>query len=77
MSEHVLELEATIRGLTRAEQLWLAERIIHALREEENRERAEWAASVREMAQDPDIQAENQAIAREFATTENDGLEGL
>lgn len=77
MSETVLQLEATIRELSREEQLWLIERIVHALRESETEERARWAASLDEMANDPDIQRENQLIAQEFAITENDGLVGL
>ncbi len=77
MSDAVLQLEAQIRELAREDQLWLAERIIHALRENELNERAVWAASIQEMANDPDIQTENQAIAQEFSITESDGLEGL
>ncbi|HZQ09484.1 MAG TPA: hypothetical protein VFD70_23095 [Anaerolineae bacterium] len=77
MSETVLQLEASIRELPREEQLWLLERIAHWLRESETAEHARWVASLDEMAHDPDIQRENQIIAREFAVTESDGLEGL
>lgn len=77
MSETVLQLESSIRELTREEQLWLLERIIHALRQSEVDERAAWASSIQEMANDPEIQSENQAIAREFAIADNDGLAGL
>lgn len=77
MSEAVLELEASIRELSRADQLWLLERIAHWLRESETEEHARWVASLDEMASDPEIQRENEIIAREFAVTERDGLEGL
>lgn len=56
MSDTVLQLESSILELTRKEQLWLVERIIHALRESEIDERAVWAANIEEMANDPDIQ---------------------
>ncbi len=77
MSETVLELEVTIRELPREEQLWLVERIIHALRESEMRERALWEADLISMAADPAIQNEIREIDQEFAVTENDGLENL
>lgn len=71
MSETVLQLEASIRELSWEEQLWLIERIVHALRESETDERAQWIASLDEMANDPDIQGDNQLIAQEFAVTES------
>lgn len=70
MSDTAIQLEASFLELSREEQLWLVERIIHALRETETRERAQWAASLDEMANDPDVQNENNAIEREFAGKE-------
>lgn len=77
MSETVMQLEASIRELSRDEQLWLIERMIHWMREGESEKRARWAASLDEMSNDPDIQRENESIAREFAVADNDGLERL
>lgn len=77
MSETVLQLEASIRELSREEQLWLVERIIHALRESEMRERKLWEADLMAMAADPAIQNEIHGIDQEFRVTENDGLENL
>lgn len=75
MTETVLNLEASIRELSRAEQLWLLERIAHWLRESETQEHARWVSSLDEMANDTDIQKENEQIAKEFAVAEMDGLE--
>lgn len=77
MSETVLQLESSILKLPREEQLWLVERIIHALRESEMRERKLWEADLMAMAADPAIQNEIYAIDQEFRVTENDGLENL
>ena len=77
MSETAFQLEASIRELPREEQLWLVERIIHALRESETQERALWEADLIAMAADPAIQNEIREIEREFANTETDGLENL
>ncbi len=77
MSETVLELEASIRELSREEQLWLVERIIHALRESEMHERALWDADLDAMAADPAIQKEIREIEQEFAVAERDGLDNL
>ncbi|RIK28876.1 MAG: hypothetical protein DCC52_07920 [Chloroflexi bacterium] len=77
MSETVFQLESSILELSREEQLWLVERIIHALRESEARERALWEADLVAMAGDPAIQKEIREIEQEYSVTENDGLENL
>lgn len=77
MSETVLQLESSILKLPREEQLWLVERIIHALRESEMRERAMWETDLIAMAADPAIQNEIREIDEEFSVTESDGLEKL
>lgn len=77
MSETVLQLESSILELSRDEQLWLVERIIHALRESEMRERALWEADLIAMAADAAIQKEIREIEQEFRVTEYDGLENL
>lgn len=77
MSEALLELESEIRELSRQEQLWLVERIIRALREDEMREHAVWEADLAAMAADPAIQKEIREIEQEYSVTEKDGLENL
>lgn len=77
MSNTVLQLESNILELSREEQLWLVERIIHTLRESEMRERKMWKADLIAMAADPAIQKEIREIEQEYSVTENDGLENL
>ncbi len=66
-------IETEVSQLPVAEQQGLGERVQERLRSRQE-------ASVDErlleaMALDPEIQAENRAIAREFAVTEADGLD--
>jgi hypothetical protein len=68
-------IEKELPMLSQDEQLWLIERVAQQLRKAQ--QRAAFAKSVEEMANDPEIQAENRRIAEEFAVTDGDGLAGL
>ena len=73
------EIEQSIRRLSREEQLWLVERIIHNMRVSYLQDTSNITADSLEqqlanMANDPDVQAELIAINQEFANTELDGL---
>jgi hypothetical protein len=75
------QIEKSIETLPFDEQLQLIERLVHRLRKKlsirSNQEQIEFERQVAMMANDPQIQAELQAIEKEFAGTENDGLENL
>lgn len=73
------QIEQSIRGLSREEQLWLVERIIHNMRVSSLKNPSYITADSIEqqlanMANDPAVQAEIIAISQEFANTELDGL---
>jgi hypothetical protein len=72
------DLEKQISLLPRHDQLWLAEKLIRRLRENEtNGNSAKVFASEDQlvlMANDPEVQAELKQIEQEFRTTEMDGL---
>lgn len=68
-------IENELPMLTQEEQLWLIARVAQDMRKAQQREA--FAKSMEEMANDPEIQAENRRIAEEFAVTDADGLEGL
>jgi len=75
------QIEKSIEALPYDEQLHLIERLVHRLRKalptHSNQNQLEFERQVAMMASDPQIQAELQAIEKEFAGTENDGLENL
>ena len=80
ISQNVLEIERSIRELSLEEQQWLLERISQQVRERAEDRLADASymeEQIKEMANDPEIQAEIVAINREFAATEMDGLERL
>jgi hypothetical protein len=74
----VLELEALIAQLPPADQLRLLEDLVHRLRArvtaKEQLESEPFGSELAIMARDRDIRGEVQAIDREFAVTESDGL---
>jgi len=75
------QIEKSIEVLPFDEQLKLIERLVHRLRKKlpihSNQKQIEFERQVAMMASDPQIQAELQAIEKEFVGTENDGLENL
>lgn len=76
------EIEKSISLLSYEEQLWLVERIIHNLRftrtsNNLSNKPHNFEEQLSQMANDPAIQEELQAIEREFAITEMDGLSEL
>jgi len=74
ISETLLRIERSIIKLSSQEKLWLLERIVRQLREEQNLTNLVIDMDLSEMANDPQIQAEIAAIESEFAITELDGL---
>ncbi len=67
------QLENEISLLPFEQQLWLVERVARRLRTHKiDGDEAERQLAA--MASDPEIIAENRAIAKEFAITETDGL---
>ena len=74
----VSELEALIDQLSPADQLRLLEDLVHRVRAsvaaDREPESGSLGAQLAIMARDHDIRAELQAIDREFAATESDGL---
>jgi hypothetical protein len=74
ISERLLKIERSIIELSSQEKLWLVERIIRQLREEQISTNLVSDIDLSEMANDPQIQAEIAAIESEFAITELDGL---
>lgn len=72
------DLEKQIGLLARHEQLWLAEKLIRRLRENEKNGSAAKTFAFEEqlalMANDPEVQAELRQIDKEFLATEMDGL---
>ena len=73
------QIEKIIGRLSREEQLWLIEQLAHRLLEDSMKsdkvEQATFESQLVAMATDPQIRAELQKIDREFAVTEEDGLE--
>jgi hypothetical protein len=74
MSVALREIEERLPQLSFQERLALLERVARTLREEEPEARS-WSASLAEMAADPDIRREMDAIDREFSVALNDGLD--
>jgi hypothetical protein len=79
ISEQLIQIEKSISSLSKEEQLWLVERIIHNLRKNDfnqlaNLPKENIEQQLAKMANDPAIQAELIAINQEFADTEMDGL---
>ena len=74
-SSSLQSIEKELPMLSQDEQLWLIERVAQQMRKAQQREA--FAAAMEEMANDPEIQAENRRIAEEFAVADADGLEGL
>lgn len=78
-SSNLNHIEQSINNLSREEQLWLVERIIHKIRFSTLKDTYISTAETLEqqlanMANDPEIQAEIKNINQEFAITEMDGL---
>ncbi len=71
------QIEKKIDQLSREEQLWLIERTVHRLREDNIEVESDINSQLAAMAHDPEIQNEMQKIENEFTHTETDGLEGL
>jgi hypothetical protein len=76
-AENLSQIEENIGLLSREEQLWLIERMIHRLRQGERKEKASLESQLEAMAADPEIQRELQNIDEEFRVTEADGLRTL
>lgn len=76
-SSGLSQIERKINQLSREEQLWLIERIVHRLRKSNIKERSNLDSQLAAMAHDPEIQEEMQRIEKEFALTEPNGLEKL
>ncbi|MDZ7957991.1 MAG: hypothetical protein RMY34_08820 [Aulosira sp. DedQUE10] len=76
-SSKLNQIEQSIRYLSREEQLWLVERIIHNIRvrslNDSNITGESLEQQLANMANDPAIQAELIGINQEFAITEMDG----
>jgi hypothetical protein len=74
-SPTVLEIERSIHTLSFDEKLWLMERIAQQLRSRTQIfEAPTLERQLAEMANDPELQAELNAINTEFLVTEMDGL---
>ncbi|MGR3174071.1 MAG: hypothetical protein ACUZ8N_05675 [Candidatus Scalindua sp.] len=76
-SSGLSQIERKINQLSREEQLWLIERIVHRLRKNNIKERSNLDNQLAAMAHDPEIQEEMRRIEKEFALTETNGLEKL
>jgi hypothetical protein len=75
VSPTVLEIERSIHTLSFDEKLWLMERIAQQLRSKNQVfEAPTLERQLAEMANDPELQAELNAINTEFLVTEMDGL---
>ena len=76
MNSSVLtQIEESFTRLSRTEQLWLLERLVHYLREATIREQEFGRNQLAAMAVDPEVQQELKRIEEEFGSTEADGLE--
>jgi hypothetical protein len=78
-SSKLNQIEQSIRYLSREEQLWLVERIIHKMRvrslnDTSNITTESLEQQLANMANDPAIQAKLIGINQEFAITEMDAL---
>jgi hypothetical protein len=71
------DLEQRIMLLSQQEKLWLLEHLAQTLRQDYAPPAETFAASLKQMAADPEIQREIRAIQGEFAVAEADGLESL
>ena len=68
MNSSVLtQIEDTFGRLSRTEQLWLLEHLIHQFRQREVDEKGATESQLAAMAADPQIQQELRAIEAEFA----------
>jgi hypothetical protein len=75
ISPIVLEIERSIHTLSFNEKLWLMERIAQQLRSKTRAsEPSILESQLADMANDPEMQAELNAIRAEFLVTEMDGL---
>lgn len=74
ISEALLKIEQAITNLSSQDKLWLLERIVRQLREEQISTNLVSDMDLSSMASDPQIQAEIAAIESEFAITELDRL---
>jgi len=69
------QIEESFTRLSRTDQLWLLERLIHYLHETTVREQEFGSDQLAVMAADPEIQQELKRIEEEFVIAEADGLE--
>jgi hypothetical protein len=69
------QLEATVDGLSRSEQLWLMERLVQRIRQWSLPAPTLSDEEIARMAADPAIQRELNEIEREFALADSDGLD--
>lgn len=75
MNSSVLtQIEESFTQLSRTEQLWLVERLVHHLHEATGREQEFGRNPLAAMAADPEVQQELRRIEEEFASAEADGL---
>jgi hypothetical protein len=74
-SVSLAQIELDIRQLSYDEQLLLIERLVQGLRRRSRDARPTFDAALAQMAADPEIRRELEAIAQEFAVAEMDGLE--
>jgi len=74
---NAVQIEKKILHLPPAEQLWIAERILHRLGQKTLNPENLWQNRLAEMAADPEIQNEIGKIGQEFTITESDGLENI
>lgn len=79
-SQTLTQIEKVIARLSREEQLWLIEGLVHRLQEgsikRDVAEQTAFESQLTKMAKDPEIRDELRKIEREFALTEIDGLDG-
>lgn len=69
------QIEESFTRLSRTDQLWLLERLVHYLHETTVREQEFGSDQLAAMAADPEVQQELKRIEEEFIFAEADGLE--
>ena len=69
------QIEESFSQLSRAEQLWLLERLVHHLHEATVKEEGPADSQLAAMAADPEVQQELRLIEAELACAAEDGLE--
>jgi len=74
-SSVLAQIEESFTRLSRTDQLWLLERLVHYLHETTIREQEFGSDQLAAMAADPEVQQELKRIEEEFIFAEADGLE--